>query len=173
MQIPCLFIKDEPRFGCRGCLLDCARHFMDIEFILKFVRVLAYHKMNRLHWHLVDDQGWVSGEMDGEIYLLYFLTILLSHRESKLIVTPPSLPSVVNVQMLMVAYTRDSTPRRKSNRLLHWLHRLGSRLYRKSNCQVIVYVFWLPIPNWAAQGVLTLSLVNGVFLKMFTVWEGK
>lgn len=53
-----LILFDEPRFPWRGCLLDCSRHFMPMSVIRKFIDMLSYHKMNRFHWHLVDDQGW-------------------------------------------------------------------------------------------------------------------
>jgi len=57
-KIPCLTIHDAPRFKWRGMLLDCCRHFMDKEFVMRYIDLLAYHKMNILHWHLTEDQGW-------------------------------------------------------------------------------------------------------------------
>lgn len=57
-SIPCVEIKDRPRFAWRGLLLDVSRHFFpkpDIEHILD---LLAMLKMNTFHWHLVDDGGW-------------------------------------------------------------------------------------------------------------------
>ena len=56
--VPCMEIEDEPRFGYRGLMLDVCRHFMPKEFVFKFIDMLAYHKMNTLHWHLTEDQGW-------------------------------------------------------------------------------------------------------------------
>ncbi len=56
--IPAVEIEDFPRFQWRGAMLDVSRHFMPKEFILKFVDLLALHKMNRLQLHLTDDQGW-------------------------------------------------------------------------------------------------------------------
>ncbi len=56
--IPCVEIEDQPRFGWRGTMLDVARNFMPKEFVLKYIDLLAMHKMNRLHLHLTDDQGW-------------------------------------------------------------------------------------------------------------------
>ncbi|HQL96269.1 MAG TPA: beta-N-acetylhexosaminidase [Candidatus Hydrogenedentes bacterium] len=56
--VPCVRVEDRPRFAWRGMLLDPARHFMPLEFVKKFVDTLALHKMNRLHLHLTDDQGW-------------------------------------------------------------------------------------------------------------------
>ena len=51
-------IEDYPRFRWRGCLLDVARHFMPKAGLLRFVDLLAAHKLNVLHLHLTDDQGW-------------------------------------------------------------------------------------------------------------------
>lgn len=56
--LPCMKVQDEPRFPHRGLLLDCSRHFMDKEFVKQYISLLALYKMNVLHWHLVDDQGW-------------------------------------------------------------------------------------------------------------------
>lgn len=56
--IPCLKIKDAPRFTYRGMHLDVSRHFFPKSFIFKYLDLLAMHKMNVFHWHLVDDQGW-------------------------------------------------------------------------------------------------------------------
>ncbi|MDR0429251.1 MAG: family 20 glycosylhydrolase [Tannerellaceae bacterium] len=55
---PAVTIKDEPRFGYRGIMLDPCRHFMSVEEIKKNLDVLALFKINRMHWHLTDDQGW-------------------------------------------------------------------------------------------------------------------
>ncbi len=57
-SIPCGTIEDRPRFGYRGMMLDCSRHFMPKAFVLRFIDLLAVHKMNGFHWHLTDDQGW-------------------------------------------------------------------------------------------------------------------
>ncbi len=57
-QIPSVSIIDTPRFVWRGLMLDCCRHFMKKEFVLRYLDLLAYYKMNRFHWHLTEDQGW-------------------------------------------------------------------------------------------------------------------
>lgn len=51
-------VKDEPAFQHRGMLLDCCRHFMEPEFVKRYIDLLSYYKMNVLHWHLTEDQGW-------------------------------------------------------------------------------------------------------------------
>lgn len=58
LEIQCLEIHDFPRFKWRGMLLDCCRHFMDKDFIKRYIDLLAFHKMNILHLHLTEDQGW-------------------------------------------------------------------------------------------------------------------
>ena len=50
---------DAPRFLWRGVLLDCGRHFFPLPFIKKFLDVMALHKLNRFHWHLVEDQACI------------------------------------------------------------------------------------------------------------------
>lgn len=57
-KAPAVSIKDEPRFGYRGIMLDACRHFIPVENIKKQLDVLALFKINRMHWHLTDDQGW-------------------------------------------------------------------------------------------------------------------
>ena len=56
--LPEVLVSDSPEFEHRGLLLDCCRHFMDVDFIKKMIDNLALHKMNVLHWHLTEDQGW-------------------------------------------------------------------------------------------------------------------
>jgi len=56
--LPCVRIADQPRYRWRGMLLDCGRHFMDKEFVKRCIDLLAFQKMNVLHWHLTEDQGW-------------------------------------------------------------------------------------------------------------------
>ncbi|WP_211303245.1 beta-N-acetylhexosaminidase [Streptomyces milbemycinicus] len=56
--VPCGVIEDAPRFGWRGLMLDVARHFMPKGDVLAYVDLLAAHKLNVLHLHLTDDQGW-------------------------------------------------------------------------------------------------------------------
>ncbi len=57
-KIPAVKIKDAPRFGYRGAHLDCARHFFSVDEVKRYLDVMAIYKLNRLHWHLTDDQGW-------------------------------------------------------------------------------------------------------------------
>lgn len=58
IQIPCVEIKDEPRFPFRGVVLDVARNFESKKNVLKLLDVMALYKLNVLHLHLTDDEGW-------------------------------------------------------------------------------------------------------------------
>lgn len=56
--IPIISIEDEPAFPYRGMHLDVCRHMFPVEFIKKYIDLLAYYKFNTFHWHLTEDQGW-------------------------------------------------------------------------------------------------------------------
>ncbi len=58
VHIPAVRISDQPALGYRGFLLDVARYYMPIPAIKKYIDLMAYYKMNNLHLHLTDDQGW-------------------------------------------------------------------------------------------------------------------
>ena len=57
-SVPAVEIEDSPRFVHRGLMLDVCRHYVPIDYIYKFIDLLAMNKMNVFHWHLTDDQGW-------------------------------------------------------------------------------------------------------------------
>lgn len=57
-RIPGLLIHDAPAFRYRGSLLDCSRHFFTVDEVKRYIDILSMHKLNVLHWHLTDDQGW-------------------------------------------------------------------------------------------------------------------
>ncbi|ELP70254.1 beta-N-acetylhexosaminidase [Streptomyces turgidiscabies] len=56
--VPGTFVEDSPRFRWRGLMLDVARHFMPKEGVLRYLDLMAAHKLNVFHFHLTDDQGW-------------------------------------------------------------------------------------------------------------------
>ncbi|WP_329132440.1 beta-N-acetylhexosaminidase [Streptomyces sp. NBC_01476] len=57
-RAPACHLQDAPRFGWRGFMLDVARHFMPKDVVLRYLDLMAAHKLNVLHFHLTDDQGW-------------------------------------------------------------------------------------------------------------------
>lgn len=56
--IPCVKIEDQPRFAWRGHLFDVGRHFFTVDEVKRAIDLMAFYKLNRLHWHLTEDQGW-------------------------------------------------------------------------------------------------------------------
>jgi hexosaminidase len=58
IQVPCVYLEDQPAYAWRGIHLDCGRHFFGIEDLKKFLDLMAFHKLNVFHWHLTEDQGW-------------------------------------------------------------------------------------------------------------------
>ena len=58
LKLSTITIEDAPHFQYRGFMLDCSRHFWNVETIKEVIDILALHKINRFHWHLTEDQGW-------------------------------------------------------------------------------------------------------------------
>lgn len=56
--LPALRVTDRPRYAWRGFMLDCSRHFMDKAFVRRVLDLMAFHKLNVFHWHLIDNNGW-------------------------------------------------------------------------------------------------------------------
>lgn len=88
-NIPCVTIKDSPRFSYRGVMLDVCRHFYDVATVKRQIEVMAMLKINKLHLHLTENQSWrieikkypslievggVSDKMDGSVYGPYYYT---------------------------------------------------------------------------------------------------
>lgn len=58
VELPAVHVTDEPRLSYRGMMLDVSRHFFSIDEVKCYIDMLALHNINRLHWHISDDQGW-------------------------------------------------------------------------------------------------------------------
>ncbi len=58
LEFPACKICDHPRFGYRGMHLDVSRHFFPIENVKTYIDIMAMHNLNKLHFHITDDQGW-------------------------------------------------------------------------------------------------------------------
>ncbi|MBM3412861.1 MAG: beta-N-acetylhexosaminidase [Bacteroidetes bacterium] len=58
LMLPYIKIEDYPRFQYRGMHLDVGRHFFPVRFIKQYIDWLSFHKLNKFHWHLTEDQGW-------------------------------------------------------------------------------------------------------------------
>lgn len=58
LNVQQMHVKDTARFTYRGMHLDVGRHFFDVDFIKKYIDLIAAYKLNTFHWHLTEDQGW-------------------------------------------------------------------------------------------------------------------
>jgi hexosaminidase len=58
LRLPAVQIQDQPAYSWRGMHLDVSRHFFSVEYLKKYIDLLALYKFNKLHLHLTDDQGW-------------------------------------------------------------------------------------------------------------------
>ena len=57
-KINAMLIDDSPRYQWRGMMLDVSRQFMDKDYVKRYLDMMAMHKLNVFHWHLIDDSGW-------------------------------------------------------------------------------------------------------------------
>ena len=58
LSVPCCMIEDSPKFGYRGFMLDVARTWIDASRVKRYIDLMAHLKLNKLHFHLTDDEGW-------------------------------------------------------------------------------------------------------------------
>lgn len=133
---PCVTINDEPRFGYRGVMLDPCRHFIPVENVKKQLDVMALFKMNTMHFHLTDDQGWRieikkypklteigSSRIDGEgteykgYYTQEEIKDIVKYASDRFITVIPELETPGHELAAISAYTHlsckgeDTTPR--------------------------------------------------------------
>jgi hexosaminidase len=125
--VPVLHIVDTPRYAWRGVMLDLARHFFGVDDILRFIDCIADFKLNRLHLHLTDDQGWrleipgwptltevggttaVGGDPGGWLTIADW-TRIVTHATSRFVTVVPEvdLPGHTNAALASVpALNRD------------------------------------------------------------------
>lgn len=137
-------IEDAPRFSYRGLHLDVARHMFPVEFIKKYIDLLALHNMNMFHWHLTDDQGWRI-----EIKRYPRLTevggwrkaTLVSHWENPTTSMTRHPTAVITLRMRFgILYVMPQTDM--------W------KLFPRSTSRGICWPPWPLIPNWVVRAVL-------------------
>ena len=131
MLLPGCRIEDAPRFGWRGAHLDVARHFQPVPWLFRFVDLMALHRLNVLHLHLTDDQGWRfevrthprltevgswrsethdpgaevgDGTPHGGFYTQDQLRALVAHAASRGITVVPEIDVPTHVRALLAAY---------------------------------------------------------------------
>ena len=113
--VPYGTIVDRPRYAWRGVLLDVARHFMPKAFVLRLIDLLAAHKLNVLHLHLTDDQGWrleikrhprlaeVGGRRGG-YYTRQDIREIVAYAADRFVTVVPEIEMPGHVQAAIAAY---------------------------------------------------------------------
>ncbi|TGE25814.1 hypothetical protein E5K00_11670 [Hymenobacter aquaticus] len=123
LLVPGVHIQDWPAFGWRGLLLDVSRHFLPPAQLRRYLDLLALHKLNRLHLHLTDDQGWrlesrtwprltsvgawrrgADGQPDGGFYSQAELRELVAYARLRHIELVPEVDMPGHVQAALAAY---------------------------------------------------------------------
>ncbi|MGM9802914.1 MAG: family 20 glycosylhydrolase [Muribaculaceae bacterium] len=136
---PAVCVKDRPRFGYRGIMLDPCRHFMPVENVKKYIDVLSLFKINRMHWHLTDDQGWrieikkypklnkiATSRVDGEgtIHAGYYtqeqIKDIVKYAADRFITVVPELELPGHEMAAIAAYPKLSCKGEKSTPRILW-----------------------------------------------------
>ncbi len=126
-DVPSCKIIDYPRFEWRGLMLDCVRHFMTVDFIKRYINLLAYYKFNVFHWHLTDDQGWRiqikkypkltevgawrmegNGERYGGYYTQKQIREVVAYAKSRFITVVPEIEMPGHCQASLAAYPQNA-----------------------------------------------------------------
>ncbi len=119
--LPIGVIRDYPRFGWRGAMLDVVRHFFKVEDVKGYIDAMAYYKLNRLHLHLSDDQGWrieikswpdltriggstAVGGADGGYYTQEQYADLVAYAQSRYITIIPEIDMPGHTNAALASY---------------------------------------------------------------------
>ncbi len=157
VTVPCVRVVDKPRYGWRGLMLDVSRHFFSIEFIKKQIDLLAMHKMNRLHLHLTDDQGWrieikkyprltqisswrrePDGHIEGGYYTQDELRELVRYAQSRFVTIVPEIEMPGHCTAALAAYPELSCTGGPFRVAIEWgIHR---DVYCAGNDQVFQFL---------------------------------
>lgn len=121
LPVPAVHVLDSPRFGWRGAMLDVSRHFFQVDEVKRFIDLMALYKLNRLHLHLADDQGWrieipsrpdltaiggstqVGGKGSGFYSLAEFLEIV-EYAEYRFITVVPEIDTPGHTNAALASY---------------------------------------------------------------------
>jgi len=147
--VPAVRMVDGPRFGWRGTMLDVARHFMPKHDLLRFIDLMAMHRLNMLHLHLTDDQGWRieilryprltevgawrresqvgaganapgDGRPHGGFYTQNDIREIVAYAAERFITVVPEIESPGHVQAALAAYPELGVTGRQLEVWTHW-----------------------------------------------------
>ena len=112
-RLPCMNIMDGPRFPYRGFMLDSSRHFLPKQDVLKLIDAASYFKLNKMHWHLVDDQGWriqidayplLTQTGSGSFYTKEDIKDIIAYADERMIDIIPEIEIPGHESALLAAY---------------------------------------------------------------------
>jgi len=116
-RLRCCQIHDQPRYAHRGLSLDCARHFFPIQVIRRIIEQMSRVKMNKLHWHLTDDQGWrieshnfpkLHQQHGNEYYTQAEIVDLVAYAQQRGVEIIPEIDMPGHITALLAAYPEYS-----------------------------------------------------------------
>ena len=115
-QIPYMEVNDDPKCAHRGMSLDCARHFFDVDAVKKIIDALSIAKMNVLHWHLADDQGFRIEskkfpklmEVSGSYYTQEEIREVVQYAKTRGMEIVPEIDVPGHVSAILAAYPQYS-----------------------------------------------------------------
>jgi hexosaminidase len=128
-SIPALSIADQPRFAYRGAMLDVSRHFFTVDEVEQYLDILALYKMNVLHLHLSDDQGWriqidsrpkltamgsltQVGGGPGGFYTKQDYQTILAYAQARYILIVPEIDMPSHINAALIGYPEISCGQR-------------------------------------------------------------
>ena len=120
-SIPALNITDQPRFAYRGAMLDVSRHFFTVKEVEQYIDILALYKLNALHLHLSDDQGWriqidsrpkltamgsltQVGGGPGGFYTKQYYQEILRYAQARYILIVPEIDMPSHINAALIGY---------------------------------------------------------------------
>ncbi len=128
--LPVVTVIDEPRFGWRGLLLDSVRHFFSVETIKRQIDGMAFAKLNVLHWHLTDDQGWRlqsetypklhQSNADGHYYTKTQIKDVITYAAQRGIEVMPEIDMPGHASAIAVAYPELMSAPGPYNHEIRW-----------------------------------------------------
>jgi hexosaminidase len=121
LTLPTGTIRDRPRFAWRGAMLDVSRHFFSVEEVKRLIDLIAAYKLNRLHLHLTDDQGWrlminswprlatyggstAIGDGPGGYYTQADYAAIVAHAQSRYVMIVPEIDMPGHTNAALASY---------------------------------------------------------------------
>src|SRR6185312_8274008 len=131
LAIPAVRIDDAPRYAWRGVMLDAARHFIPVSLVKQQIDLLSRYKLNVLHWHLTDDQGWrieirkypkltsvgawrteADGSRSGGFYTQQDIRDIVEYARRRNVMIVPEIEMPGHASAAIAAYPSLSCPKR-------------------------------------------------------------